>query len=142
MRLAKYIILVLPLILLTNHIYSQTITTDNKCEQYFGIEYTSDGQQYMSLLTGQDAAEFEILFFENTEYRIATCSHTPGVTLEYKVYDEEHNLLFSSQDYGNSPYWNFKFEYTMKCFIEVKIAPGGPDSGIALLLIGFKNNFK
>lgn len=139
MRFIYQIILTLILIgAVVPHAAAQPASGTQGCEEHLGTKYISDGQQYMSLLTGQDAAEFKILFFENTEYRITACSSTPGVELEYRVYDEERNLLFSSQDYGNSPYWNFKFEHTMECFIEAKITQGGPESGIALLLIGFK----
>jgi hypothetical protein len=136
----KVIILFSILFVLHSGLNAQNSGNANGCEQYFPTSYISDGQQYMSLLTGEDAAEFKILFFENTEYRISACSSTPDVELEYKVYDKERNLLFSSQDQGNSPYWNFKFKHTMECFIEAKIAEGGPQSGIALLMIGFKKN--
>jgi hypothetical protein len=136
----KYILPFSFILILQSALYAQNIDEQNGCEQYFPTSYISDGQQYMSLLTGEDAAEFKILFFENTEYRISACSSTPDVELEYNVYDKERNLLFSSQDQGNSPYWNFKFKHTMECFIEAKIAEGGPQSGIALLMIGFKKN--
>lgn len=119
---------------------AQPDDNENGCEQHFTTAYISDGQQYMSLLSGDDAAEFKILFFEDTQYRIAACSSTPEVELEYKVYDKERNLLFSSQDHGNSPYWNFRFKHTMECYIEAKITPGSAQSGIALLMIGFKKS--
>lgn len=115
--------------------------TDNSvgCERYFSESYVSDGQHYMSLLSGEDVAEFKILFYEKTEYRISACSSTPGVELEYRVYDQERNMLFSSTENGYSPFWNFRFESTMECFIEAKIKGGSPESGMATLLIGFKN---
>ena len=141
MRLNFILLLVLFQFLSFNLSFAQNGSDElNGCERYLPVPYISDGQHYMSLLSGNDAAEFTVLFYENTEYRITACSSTPKVELVYNLYDQERNLLFSSQDQENNPFWNFKFESTMECYIEARIKAGSPESGMALVMIGFKKN--
>lgn len=38
----------------------------------------------------------------------------------FSVYDIDHNLLFSSKDYGNAPYWDFSVDGYMECIVEAR----------------------
>ena len=118
---------------------AQTDSTGFSCEQHLPFPYVSDGQQYVTLVTKEQAAEFNVTFYEGTTYRIVACSGESDGNLLFTLYDKERNQLFASSDFDNTPYWDFKFETTMECFIEAKLKPDGEqDSGFAIVLIGFK----
>lgn len=101
-------------------------------------DYISDGQSYRALLQGDQVAEFHTTLFEGTTYRFAACSDTTGGNLIFTVLDEERNRLFSNENYGTAPYWDFEVPHTMDCIIEARLDPAEKGSGCAVLLVGFK----
>ncbi len=122
-----------------NKIKAQTDEVTNLCEKHLPAPYVSDGQQYMALVTEDEVAEFDVLFYGGATYRIVACSGQSDGNLIFTLYDKERNEIFTSSDYKNTAYWDFKFENTMSCYIEAKLVPGETMSGFAILLIGFKN---
>jgi hypothetical protein len=118
--------------------FSQSDTLLRICARNMTGQYISDGQQYVSLLNGDEIAEFRATFFAGTTYRISACSGLSSGNLIFSVYDLQRNELYSNKNYKNSPYWDFKFTSTMECIIEAQLDPKGPSSGFAILLIGFK----
>ena len=58
--------------------------------------------------------------------------------LIFEIYDEEHNQLFASSDYKNTPYWDFEFGSTVDCTVEAKLNLTEVKSGCAAMVIGFK----
>lgn len=108
----------------------------NACDPHLE-GYISDGQSYRALLQGDQVAEFRTTLFEGTTYRFAACSDTTGGNLIFTVLDEERNRLFSNEDHGAAPYWDFKVPHTMDCIIEARL-PADKASGCAVLLVGFK----
>lgn len=118
--------------------YSQADTLMKMCANNLPNEYISDGQQYLSLLNNDEIAEFRATFYSGSTYRITACSGLQDGNLIFRVYDSQRNEIFSNKDYKNAPYWDFKFKSTMECIIEAQLAPNGPESGLAILLIGFK----
>lgn len=108
------------------------------CEKYLTDEYLSDGQQYLSLITGDQIAEFSVLFYGGNTYRIITCGGNSNNRLIFNVYDKYRNELFKSSDYDRTNHWDFQFESTIECFIEAKLESGTNKSGFAVLLIGIK----
>jgi hypothetical protein len=130
-------------VLIAGLLFSQKITaqTDSLfrfCAKNLTNQYISDGQQYLSLLNGDEVAEFRVTFFAGATYRIAACSGMTNGNIIFSVYDLKRNEIFSNRNYKNSPYWDFKFVSTMECIIEAQLDPKGPGSGFAILLIGFK----
>lgn len=115
----------------------QADTIMRMCTQYMIPPYVSDGQQYRALITQGETAEFYTTFYGGSSYRIVSCSGLSEGSLIFSVYDKDRNLLFTNEDYNNSPYWNFKFESTVDCIIEARLAES-ERSGFAILLIGFK----
>ncbi len=100
--------------------------------------FVHNSQPMKALLTGTEVAEFRATLFEGNVYRIATCS--PGdQKIWFSVYDTNNNLLFSSTQQNFSSSWDFKMEGNMECIIEAGLMPGSGDSGMALVLVGFKN---
>ena len=97
------------------------------------LPYISDGQQYTAKITEDiDKVKFSVLFYKNKTYRIIF----PGKNIEFALIDKEKNILFSNKNYDNTNYWDFKFEYTMTCFIEAKYLNNS--MGIIDMIIGFK----
>jgi hypothetical protein len=123
---------------LSNSIYGQADTLFQLCSKNFTKDYISDGQQYISILNGDEIAEFRATFYGGSTYRISGCSGLANGNLIFSVFDKQRNEIFSNRNYKNSPYWDFKFNSTMECIIEAQLDPKGPDSGFAILLIGFK----
>jgi len=58
--------------------------------------------------------------------------------LIFSVYDSDRHLLFTNRDYENTPYWDFKFKSTVDCIIEAQLDNKIKNSGLAVMLIGFK----
>lgn len=108
----------------------------SSCAKYFAPSFVSDGQQYRALLLADQNAEFHTTFYGGSSYRIAACSGFKSGNLVFSVFDEERNLLFSSKDFSNAPFWDFKVASTLDVIIEATL--DGTTSGCAVVLIGFK----
>lgn len=131
------IILIIPFILTQGQAYSQLDSIVSVCEKFMPSPFVSDGQQYMALINGDETAEFDVLFYGGGTYRIVACNGIDN-GISFTMYDKERNILFSSEDYKNTPYWDFDFENTIECYIEAKLVSEEQKSGFAILLIGFK----
>jgi len=108
------------------------------CAKKITANYISDGQSYRALLNGDEVAEFQAVFYGGSTYRIAGCSGFTDGNLVFTLFDEEHNLLFTSSDHKNTPYWDFKFGSTVNCIIEARLNSNNVKSGCATMVIGFK----
>jgi hypothetical protein len=108
------------------------------CSKNITAKYISDGQSYRALLNGEEVAEFKATFYGGSTYRIAACSGFTAGNLIFSIYDEDRNLLYSSSDYKNAPYWDFKFASTVDCTVEAKLNSNNLKSGCAAMVIGFK----
>jgi hypothetical protein len=102
--------------------------------------FISDGQQYRALLVNADeTAEFHVTFYGGTIYRLAACSGMTDGNLIFTIYDSQKNVLFSSGQYQNAPYWDFSVKSTVDCIIDAQLNPTtNAGSGCAVILIGFK----
>ncbi len=123
-----------------SNLFAQADDLMNVCTKHLQYPYISDGQQYKALVKNQEIAEFQATFYGGSTYRIVACSGLADRNLIFTLYDSDHNQLYTNSEYKNSPYWDFKFESTVECFIEAQLDPEGPKSGFAIILIGFKQN--
>ncbi len=137
-KLSHFFITVLIVLSANFQVSGQADTLFKFCSANLTTDYVSDGQQYISLLNGDEIAEFRATFYGGSTYRITACSGLTNGNLIFSVYDRDRNELFSNRNYKNAPYWDFKFTSTMECIIEAQLDPKGPESGFAILLIGFK----
>jgi hypothetical protein len=140
MKRILYIFITLLLISAGNSM-AQKVACDsvvNDCQKNMTKKYISDGQHYKSMLIGSEVAEFESTFFGSTTYRISACSSLGEGNLIFRIFDKEKNLLFTNEEFKNSPYWDFKFVSTLDCTIEAQLLPGKAESGCAVMLISFK----
>jgi len=109
----------------------------NECTREIESGFVHNSQPMKALLTGSEVAEFRTTLFDGNIYRFVTC--TPGNNnIWFSVYDTNNKLLFSSRKHKNSSTWDFKMEGNIECIIEAGLMPDSGDSGLALLLIGFK----
>ena len=130
-------VVLLPLLFLSNNVFSQCDTIASLCSKHLIGKFISDGQSYRSLLLEQEIAEFHSQLFGGTTYRFSACSGLSDGNLVFSVYDKYRTLLFTNEDYKNAPYWDFKVNSTIECIIETRLTSGN-SSGCAVLLIGFK----
>jgi hypothetical protein len=134
----KYLILIFGIVLLKTNTFAQLDSVMTKCNTLLTDNFISDGQQYLSLITGDQTAEFSAVFYGGNTYRIISCGGKSEKDIIVNIYDKYRNLLFSNTDYDNTNYWNFQFESTIECYIEAKFIPGSNSSGFAVILIGIQ----
>jgi len=121
-------------------INAQVEQVDNRVRDYLDNTYISDGQIYRVMLNHEEEGEFDVTFFAGTQYRIALSSTLAQSNLIYTVYDSERNILFCNQDFDNVPYWDLIFTSTVNCKIQVKLYDKQKRSGIAVMMIGYKQS--
>jgi len=117
---------------------AQSKAMKNRCIHFLTSDYISDGQDYIAELNEDNKAKFHTTFFGGTTYRVVVCSETIRKNIFFKIYDQEKNLLFSNKEHENIQYWNFKFNSSVECLIEVEIESTSTLEGFVMLLIGFK----
>ncbi len=118
--------------------FAQCDSTASLAGKYMPNEFIPDGQSYRALLFGDQLAEFETTFFGQSTYRIVAFGGFEDQQLLFSLYDEENNLLFSNENYENSPYWDFEIESTMRVRLEAGLDKMKQSSGCAVLLVGFE----
>ncbi len=123
--------------MITSTVSAQLDSVMAKCNTFLTDEFIPDGQQYLSLITGDQTAEFSAVFYGGNTYRVISCGGSSDNDIIFSIYDKYRNLLFTNTDYENTNYWNFQFESTIECFIEAKFASGNK-SGFAIILIGLE----
>jgi len=100
--------------------------------------FISDGQVYQAFVDVDQSAEFKITLFGGTLYRIATTAGLADNYVIFNVYDQDRNLLFSNEDFNNKPYWDFKVDSTIDCYVEAYLDLDKKVSGCLVLLLGFQ----
>ena len=115
----------------------QAEVQENACRSNFQHPYIVTGRPYRVLLTGDEVAEFHTTMFSGTTYRIAVGNGEKKDVI-FSVYDNDHNLLFTSKDYENAPYWDFSVDGNLDCIVEAKLDNTVSSSGFAIVMTGFK----
>jgi len=114
------------------------------CYEYLKIDkknnksFISDGQVYQAFVDVEQTAEFKVTLFGGSFYRIATTAGKRDNYVIFNVYDKDRNLLFTNENFDNKPYWDFKIENTMDCFVEARIDIDKKVSGCIVVLLGFQ----
>lgn len=137
-KLIKITTIFMVALMFSNQLQAQLDSTMSLCQSHMNLPFISDGQSYTALLNGDEIAEFHATFYGESTYRIIAYTGTNEGNIIFSVYDQERNLIFTNNDYQNTPYWDFEFDYTMDCIIEAKLDSKNLSSGIAVLLIGFQ----
>jgi len=135
----KYILILIVISITFNNIaIAQLDSVMNRCESNLTNEFISDGQQYLSLITGDQVAEFSVLFYGGNTYRVIACGGNEKSDIVFVIYDKLRNELFNSMNFENTSYWDLQFASTVECYVEAKLSDGNDNSGFAVLLIGLK----
>lgn len=132
------ILFLFTIFLVGQHSYSQVDSTMRMCQSHMNLPFISDGQTYTALLNNDEVAEFYATFYGGSLYRLVAYTGIAEGNLVFSVYDQERNLLFTNNDFQNIASWDFEFDYTMDCIIEARLDSKDITSGIAVMLIGFK----
>ncbi len=136
--LLRFVILISILSMISLKSDAQLDSVMSECKSFLDKNYISDGQQYMSLITGDQTAEFSVIFYGGNTYRVIICGGNENSELMFSLYDKYRNELFKSSDFNNTNYWDFQFESTVECFIEARFSKNINISGFAVILVGLK----
>jgi hypothetical protein len=124
---------------ITGRLNAQLDSVMSACKSVLDNNYISDGQQYMSLITGDQTAEFSVVFYGGNTYRVILCGGNEQSGLTFSLFDKYRNELFSGSDFNHTNYWDFQFESTIECYIEAGFVNHVNSSCFAVILIGLKN---
>jgi hypothetical protein len=117
------------------------------CKAELG-DYTHDGNFHAAILTEGEEAELYKTFYSDQEYRIAICGADNIPDVEFKVVDNNRNVLYDNKANQYAKFWDFRLESSQQLKIVIKVvtsgtsAPASPDatpqSGCVSIMFGFK----
>jgi hypothetical protein len=105
--------------------------------------YIHDGNYHAAVLVEGEEAELYKTFYSDMDYRVAVVGEGKLPAIEFRVVDENKNVLYSNKDHNNSTTWDFKLEASKQLKLVVKVTqfnkPGDvPASGCVAIMFGFK----
>jgi hypothetical protein len=105
--------------------------------------YTHDGNYHAAVLVEGEEAELYKTFYSDMEYRVAVVGEGKLPEVEFKVLDENKNVLYSNKDHNYAKTWDFKLESSKQLKLVVKVNPFNkpgevPASGCVSIMFGFK----
>lgn len=105
--------------------------------------YTHDGNYHAAVLVEGEEAELYKTFYSDMEYRLAVVGEGKLPEVEFKVLDENKNVLYSNKDHNYAKTWDFKLENSKQLKLVVKVNPFNkpgdvPASGCVSIMFGFK----
>ena len=118
--------------------FAQCDSTAAYANRYMHKDFVSDGQSYRALLFDDQIAEFNTTFYGGSTYRIVAFAGLEKDQLQFTLFDEQGNELFTNKEHENSTYWDFKINSTIEGRIEANLDLAKQKSGCAVLLIGFE----
>lgn len=99
--------------------------------------FNSSGQYNHALLSEGETAEFQVMFYAGSKYRIVASTGPNSDTLAFNVLDEKYNLIYSNEDYNYVQSVDFAFNATAQYIIQATLREGA-GSGCAVILVGFE----
>jgi hypothetical protein len=105
--------------------------------------YTHDGNYHSAVLVEGEEAELYKTFYSDMEYMVAIIGDSKLPNVEFKVLDDNKNVIYSNKDNNYAKTWNFKLESSKQLKLVVKVLanskPGDvPASGCVAIMFGFK----
>jgi hypothetical protein len=135
---------------LTLFIAIATLNVDAQCKQFAKSEclpklnpYTHDGNYHAAVLVEGEEAELYKTFYSDMDYRLAIVGESKLQHVEFKILDENKNIIYSNKDNNYAETWDFKLENSKQLKLVVKVPqfskPGDtPVSGCVAIMFGFK----
>ncbi|MFN8240190.1 MAG: hypothetical protein U0X39_05485 [Bacteroidales bacterium] len=105
--------------------------------------YTHDGNYHAAVLVEGEEAELYKTFYSDMEYRVAVVGEGKLPTVEFKIIDENKNVIYSNKDHNFAKTFDFKLESSKQLKLIVKVTPFNkpgdiPASGCVAIMFGFK----
>ena len=105
--------------------------------------FTHDGNYHAAVLVEGEMAELYKTFYSDMEYRLAIVGEGKLPNIEFRIIDENKNVLYSNKDHDYAKTWDFKLESSKQLKLEVKVTPFNkpgdvPASGCVAIMFGFK----
>ena len=102
-----------------------------------------NGQLNNAILSEGDIAELSLTFIGNQSYRIFVCYQEPLKNIEFTLFDNNNNPIFSNKENNYINYWDFMSTSTQQLTVEVKVPKEKSindmtQSGCVSILVGFK----
>jgi hypothetical protein len=127
-----------------------TLTVNGQCKAFAKKDclpnlgaYTHDGNYHAAVLVEGEEAELYKTFYSDMEYRVAVVGEGSLPAIEFKILDENKNVLYSNKDHNYAKTWDFKLESSKQLKLVVKVtsfnkAGDIPASGCVAIMFGFK----
>lgn len=105
--------------------------------------YTHDGNYHAAVLVEGEEAELYKTFYSDMEYRVAIIGEGKLPTIEFKIIDENKNVIYSNRDNNFARTFDFRLESSKQLKLVVKVpqfskAGDMPASGCVAIMFGFK----
>lgn len=135
---------------LTLFIAIATLNVDAQCKAFAKNDcltklnpYIHDGNYHAAILVEGEEAELYKTFYSDMEYRVAIVGESKLPDIEFKVLDEDKNIIYSNKDNNYAKTWDFKLESSKQLKLIIKVTtvkkPGDvPASGCVAIMFGFK----
>ena len=105
--------------------------------------YTHDGNYHAAVLVEGEEAELYKTFYSDMEYRVAILGEGKLPSIEFRILDENKNVLYSNKDDNYARTWDFRLESSKQLKLVIKVTPFNkpgdiPASGCVAIMFGFK----
>jgi hypothetical protein len=105
--------------------------------------YTHDGNYHAAVLVEGEEAELYKTFYAEMEYRVAIVGAETLPAIEFRVVDENKNVLYSNKDHEYAKTWDFKLEASKQLKLIIKVTSLNksgdiPATGCVAIMFGFK----
>ncbi len=127
-----------------------TLNVDAQCKAFAKKDclpnlnpYTHDGNYHAAVLVEGEEAELYKTFYSDMEYRVAVIGESKLSSVEFRILDENKNVLYSNKDNNYAKTWDFRLESSKQLKMVVKVTPFSkpgdvPASGCVSIMFGFK----
>jgi hypothetical protein len=105
--------------------------------------YIHDGNYHAAILTMGEEAELYKTFYSDTDYRIAVCGSANLPDIEFRIIDQDRNVLYTNKSKDFARIWDFRLEASqqLKIVLKVPVAEEVGDelpNGCVAIMFGFK----
>ncbi len=105
--------------------------------------YIHDGNYHAAILTMGEEAELYKTFYSDTDYRIAVCGSDNMPDIEFRIIDQDRNVLYTNKSRDYAMTWDFRLESSqqLKIFVKVPVTESSVDelpNGCVSIMFGFK----
>ncbi len=106
--------------------------------------FIHDGNYHAAILTEGEEADLYKTFYAGQNYRIAICGSDVLPEIEFRILDNQRNVLYNNRDNNYAGTWDFRLESSQQLLISLKVKssanPGiEPASGCVAILFGFSD---